>query len=84
MDITQLELAGHQFEILKLRREGEHWLAHIAVDGHSHVGKNPIEFIEPHVNVMDLSRSEFEPYLFGQALGLYEHYMTVVHTGANQ
>lgn len=74
MDIAQLELQGHQFEILKLKREGEHWVAHIAVDGNAYVGKNPIEFIEPHVNVMDMPDKEFIPYLYGQALGLYEHY----------
>jgi hypothetical protein len=74
MQPSTVGLDSHQFEILKLTREGEHWIAHIAVDGQPYVNGHKVEFIEPHVNVMDMPEREFLPYLYGQALGLYEHY----------
>ena len=73
-DAIRDQLGLHQFEILKLVREGEHWIAHIAVDGHPYINGKKVEFIEPHVNVMDMREQEFLPYMYGQALGLYEHY----------
>ena len=76
MQAVDDQLGLHRFDILRLVREGEHWLAHIAVDGQPTIHGKKIEFIEPHANVVDLSPKEFEPYLFGQALGLYEHYLS--------
>lgn len=57
------ELEGHQFEILKLSREGENWLAQFAIDG---IPFPP--FYEPHCNVIEMKQDEFIDHMKSQAL----------------
>jgi hypothetical protein len=58
-----IELEGHSFEILKLTKEGENWLAQFAVDG---VPYPP--FYEPHANVVDMDGDSFLVHMKSQAL----------------
>jgi len=61
------ELAQHTFEILKLDRRGENWLAQFAVDG---VPYPP--FYEPHSNVVELSNEDFLDHMKASALTMVE------------
>jgi len=62
-----LEISGHQFEILDLRREGENWLARFAVDGRPYP-----PFFEPHVNVLQMNNDEFLTHMKSQALSVVQ------------
>jgi len=60
---ANLELAGHSFEIVKLYKNGQEWSAQFAVDGILYP-----EFLEPHVNVVDMREDDFLSYMKQQAL----------------
>lgn len=62
------ELEGHSFEILKLDKVSEHWLAQFAVDG-----KPYPPFFEPHHNVVELNEEEFLDHMKSQALTMQEY-----------
>lgn len=57
------ELAGHSFEILHLKQDGEMWFAQFAVDGKPYPA-----FFEPKSNVHHMKESEFLDYMRCQSL----------------
>jgi hypothetical protein len=70
------DLAGHNFEIIRLERLGPEWIAQFAVDGVLYPS-----FLEPHANVVDLrDESEFMAYMQGQAL-TYAQYLSDIREG---
>lgn len=65
--VNRLETADHQFEIIKLTRAGEHWLAQFAIDGH----KYP-PFYEPVSNVIGMNEREFLRHMQAQSLTMVQ------------
>lgn len=66
--VNRLETADHTFEIIKLQRAGEHWLAQFAIDGR----KYP-PFYEPASNVCDMTESEFLRHMKAQSLTMTQY-----------
>jgi len=66
--VNSLETAGHRFELITLRKEGENWLAQFAIDGQKYPA-----FYEPHANVCNLKDREFMQHLQAQALTNMEY-----------
>lgn len=62
------ELGNHYFEMIKLERRGEMWLAQFAIDG----VKYPA-FYEPHINVVEMDEDTFLKHMKSQSLGMKEY-----------
>jgi hypothetical protein len=62
------ELIGHKFEMLRLVKDGECWLAQFAVDGRPYP-----PFFEPHGNVVDMTEDQFLDHMRSQALTMQEY-----------
>jgi hypothetical protein len=65
---VDVDIQGHQFEILTLRREGEMWLAQFAIDGRKYPA-----FYEPYSNTVEMREEEFLPYMKSQSLAMMEY-----------
>lgn len=57
------ELAGHQFELLRLEQMGEMWYAQFAIDGRPYPA-----FFEPKQNVHHMTEEDFLAYMKCQSL----------------
>lgn len=67
-NVEAMEISGHSFDILKLEKQGENWLAAFAVDG-----ELAPPFYEPHQNVADLKSEEFLIHMKSQALAMVSY-----------
>ena len=65
--VNALECAAHRFEIIKLERVGEHWLAQFAVDG-----KKYPHFYEPVSNVAGMNEQDFLRHMQAQSLTMMQ------------
>jgi hypothetical protein len=66
--VNRTEIQGHSFEIISLKRAGDHWLAQFAVDGR----KYP-PFYEPASNVIGMTEQEFLRHMKAQSITMMQY-----------